>query len=203
MRAILLAIFAIVFAGAAVAQSDYRVNSGDLLSIEVFEDTTLNREVLVLPDGRFSFPFAGTVAARGLTTVEVASTISSKIASNFASPPNVFVTVRQLRPVVAAAAQAAAPPVTISIYFLGAVAKPGLAELKPGTTLLQALAQGGGFNNFAATKRVQLRRTNPATGQQTLYQFDYKALANGASMARDVVLADGDVILVPERRLFE
>lgn len=202
MRSILLAIFAIVFAGAAVAQGDYRINSGDVLAIEVFEDTTLNRDVLVLPDGRFSFPFAGTVAARGLTSAEVASTISSKIASNFASPPTVFVTVRQLRPVVAASG-VAAKPVTIGIYFLGAVAKPGLAEVKPGTTLLQALAQGGGFNNFAATKRVQLRRTNPATGQQTLYQFDYKALANGASMARDVVLADGDVILVPERRLFE
>lgn len=202
MRSILLAIFAVFFAGAAMAQSDYRVNPGDVLAIEVLEDTSLNREVLVLPDGRFSFPFAGTVQARGLTTAEIAGAIAGGIASNFASQPNVFVTVRQLRPVVASSG-VAAKPVTIAIYFLGEVAKPGVIEVEPGTTLLQGLAQGGGFTNFAATKRVQLRRTDPATGQQVLRQIDYRALSNGAALSQDIVLTDGDVILVPERRLFE
>lgn len=205
MRSILLAIFAIFFAasftGAAMAQSDYRVNPGDVLAIEVLEDNSLNREVLVLPDGRFSFPFAGTVQARGRTTTEIAGAIASGIASNFASQPNVFVTVRQLRPVVASGGVAA--PATISIYFLGEVAKPGLLAVRPGTTLLQALAQGGGFTNFAATKRVQLRRTDRTTGQQIVRQINYRALSDGAALSRDIVLADGDVILVPERRLFE
>lgn len=202
MRAIILAIFAVFFAGAAMAQSDYRINPGDVLSIEVREDTSLNREVLVLPDGRFSFPFAGTVQARGLTTAEIAGAIAGGIAPNFASPPTVFVTVRQLRPVVASSG-VAAKAATIDVYFLGEVTKPGLIAVKPGTTLLQALAQGGGFTSFAATKRVQLRRTDPATGQQVLRQINYRALSDGATLSRDIVLADGDVILVPERRLFE
>lgn len=202
MRSILLAIVAVFFAAAALAQSDYRINPGDVLSVEVLEDNSLNREVLVLPDGRFSFPFAGTVQAGGRTTSEIAAAIAGGIAPNFASPPNVFVTVRQLRPVVAATG-GVAPPVTIGIYFLGEVAKPGLVEVKPGTTLLQALAQGGGFTTFAATKRLQLRRTDPATGQPILRQINYRALSDGAALAQDIVLADGDVILVPERRLFE
>jgi polysaccharide export outer membrane protein len=203
MRPILLAIFAFFLGSAAMAQSDYRISPGDVLSVEVLEDKSLNREVLVLPDGRFSFPFAGTVSAGGRSTQEVASALASAIAPNFASPPNVFVTVRQLRPVVPSAGGVAAKPATIGIYFLGEVAKPGLVEVKPGTTLLQALAQGGGLTSFAATKRLQLRRTDPATGQQVVHKINYRALSDGAALAHDIVLIDGDVILVPERRLFE
>ena len=203
MRPILLAIFALFLGSAAMAQSDYRINPGDVLAVEVLEDKSLNREVLVLPDGRFSFPFAGTVSAGGRSTQEVASAIASAIAPNFATPPNVFVTVRELRPTVPSSGGGVAKTRTIGIYFLGEVAKPGLIEVKPGTTLLQALAQGGGFTNFAATKRVQLRRTDPATGQQVVHQINYRALSDGAALAHDIVLIDGDVILVPERRLFE
>jgi polysaccharide export outer membrane protein len=92
---------------------------------------------------------------------------------------------------------------TIDIYFLGEVNTPGLREVAPGTTLLQALAQSGGLTRFAATRRIQLRRTNPQTGQQWVAEIDYRALANGAALATDITLQDGDVILVPERRLFE
>jgi polysaccharide export outer membrane protein len=68
---------------------------------------------------------------------------------------------------------------------------------------LQALAQSGGLTRFAATKRIQLRRTDPRTGQQQISNINYRALSDGAVMVRDFVLQDGDVILVPERRLFE
>ena len=72
----------------------------------------------------------------------------------------------------------------------------------PGTTLLQAVAISGGVSRFAAVKRIQLRRTNPSTGVQNVTILNYKALANGA-VTTDIELKDGDVILVPERRLFE
>lgn len=188
----------------ASAQDGYRIKSGDVLQIEVLEDPSLNREVLVLPSGEFSFPFAGTVPAGGRTIGQVQSSIASGIGSNFASAPNVFVSVRSLRPrepKVAGGAPAAAQ--TISIYLLGEVNSPGPKAVEPGTTFLQALAQSGGFSQFAAQKRVQLRRSNRATGEQTLIKINYRALANGATLKRDVVLQEGDVILIPERRLFE
>ena len=52
-------------AGAAAAQSDYRIQPGDTLQIEVLEDPNLNRSVLVLPDGSISVPLVGTVRAGG------------------------------------------------------------------------------------------------------------------------------------------
>lgn len=202
MRTLFAAFWMCLIATAALAQGNYQVRPGDTLQIEVLEDSSLNRSVIVLPDGRFSFPYAGTVRAGGRTLTQVEAALTSAIASNFAIEPSVFVSVANLRP--REEQGEVAPPVlpTISIFFLGEVASPGEKSVPPGTTFLQALATSGGFSNFAAEKRVQLRRTDPHTGQQTVYQINYRALANGAQ-GNSVVLSDGDVILVPERRLFE
>ena len=191
-----------VWIAPASAQDGYQIKSGDVLQIEVLEDPSLNRDVLVLPSGEFSFPFAGTVRAGGRSVGQVQSAIAGGIASNFASTPNVFVSVRSLRPKEPRRGGTAAPA-TMDIYLLGEVNSPGTKSVAPGTTFLQALAQSGGFSQFAAKKRIQLRRSNRATGEQTLIKINYRALANGAALRRDVVLQDGDVILVPERRLFE
>lgn len=179
----------------AMAQSQYRIQTGDTLIIEVLEDASLNRSVVVLPDGRFSFPFAGPVPAAGRTVPQVEATITSSIASNFAAPPTVFVAVQPTE-------QAPVEPSTIDVYFLGEVNTPGLKEMEPGTTFLQAMAQSGGLTRFAATKRIQLRRTARG-GRPQIVNFNYKALTEGAQLASDFKLRDGDVILVPERRLFE
>ena len=208
MKSILLAIWAVLVASAAVAQSNYVVRPGDTLRIEVLEDTTLNRNVIVLPDGRFSFPFAGTVQAGGQTLGQIEDSVRNAIGSNFAAPPNVFasiVSLRQAEPARSTGVPVAAPrpDPTISVFFLGEVASPGGKAVPPGTTFLQALALGGGFSNFAALKRVQIRRTDPVTGKQTLYTINYNALSKGAELRSNIVLQEGDVILVPQRRLFE
>ena len=72
-----------------------------------------------------------------------------------------------------------------------------------GTTFLQALSAGGGLTPFAADRRVQLRRSDPRSGASSLTEINYRALQSGARLSRSIPLADGDVILVPERRLFE
>ncbi len=189
---------AIVFStlSAADAQSNYRVRTGDTLEIQVLEDPSLDRSVRVLPDGRFTFPFAGTLRAAGLTIAQIERNIRIAISSNFATEPNVFVFVvpEEREPL---------EPQTINVYLLGEFNTPGLAEMPPGTTILQALSMGGGMTRFAAVKRLQLRRTDHKTGIQTVRKINYKALAEGAALSNDIVLKDGDVILVPERRLFE
>ncbi len=166
----------------------------------MLEDPGLNRSVIVLPDGRFTFPFAGSLRASGRTISQIQATVTNAIAGNFASPPTVFVTLqpKERLPVPVTPAK----PATINIYFLGEVATPGLREVAPGTTFLQAMAQSGGLTKFAATKRIQLRSTDRRTGQPT-FRFNYAALERGAALARNPVLQDGDTIVVPKRRLFE
>ncbi|MFV0359576.1 polysaccharide biosynthesis/export family protein [Tropicimonas sp.] len=183
----------------ASAQGNYLIQPGDRLAIEVLEDTSLNRQALVLPDGRFSFPLAGSVAAGGMTTDQVQRAIAGRIAGNFAVEPTVFVSIVGLAPTQ----EGIGDGDIITVYLMGEVLAPGAKPVETGTTLLQALSQSGGFSPFAATKRLQLRRLDPKSGQQRLYKINYKAIARGAQMSQDPVLRDGDVIIVPERRLFE
>ncbi|WP_299131209.1 polysaccharide biosynthesis/export family protein [uncultured Amaricoccus sp.] len=194
MRPTVLAIlFAMLAAPAAFAQSaGYRIQPGDSLAVTVLEDDTLNRQLLVLPDGRISVPLAGSVTAGGRTVEQVEQTIADRLASNFAVRPSVFVS-------VAAVDETAG---TFPIYVMGQVGNPGMVEVEPGTTMLQAIALAGGLDRFAATKRIQLRRTD-VNGQQKLYLFNYRAVERGGSIESMITLREGDVLLVPERRLFE
>lgn len=197
-----------LFAGAsphiAFAQNgSYALRAGDVLSLEVLEDPGLNRSLLVAPDGRVNIPLAGSVQAQGRTVDQVQAEITSRLAPNFAVTPSVTVSIESVFTAPPVPPTPPAPPPTIDVFFMGETANPGRAELEPGTTLLQALAEVGGFSPFAATQRIQLRRTDPVTGQETIYSINYDAIERGDSPNARVTLLDGDVILVPQRQLFE
>ncbi len=200
IRLLSVALTVMLFAATAQAQSDYTIRTGDVLQVEVLEDPSLNRAVVVLPSGQISFPFAGTLRASGRTITQVEATIRDALSPNFASPPTVFVGVNPNRDEQDNLNDGDGP--RIDVYFVGEVRRPGLVRVKQGTTLLQAVAISGGVSRFAAIKRVQLRRTDPNTKVQRVTILNYKALADGA-VTQDIELKDGDVILVPERRLFE
>lgn len=185
----------------ALAQDGYRINPGDMLQIEVLEDPGMNRSVLVAPDGRITMPLAGAFNVAGQSVDAVQNDIAARLASSFAAAPNVYVSLQQLAAPRATGGSATAA--TIDVFVMGQVGSPGKIAVTPGTTMLQLIAQMGGFSNFAATKRIQLRRTDKKTGTGTTYTFNYKALENGESTSAVVTLADGDVIIVPTRRLFE
>lgn len=184
----------------ASAQSTYKIKSGDVLRIEVLEDASLNRETIVLPDGRVSVPLVGTVKVGGRSVDDVRADLTNRLGPNFAAEPTVFVSLSQVaeRPV----RSAPAAPDLLVVYLLGEVANPGAIEVKPGTTFLQALAQSGGVTRFGATKRLQLRRDD-GTGKLQSYTFNVKSIIDGKSNVNTPVLREGDVIIVPQRRLFE
>ena len=178
------------------AQDSYSIQPGDVLRIEVLEDPSLNRDALVLPDGRVSLPLAGLIQAGGRSIDSVQADIAGRLAPNFAAAPSVFVGIAQLSQAAALGAGGLAGADTISIFLMGEATSPGKIEVEPGSTILQALAQAGGVTNFAATKRLQLRRAGK------VYQLNYKALETGGS-GFDSAVAEGDVIFIPQRRLFE
>jgi polysaccharide biosynthesis/export protein len=193
LAALLALVAAPLAAPLAQAQSaNYRIQPGDQLAITVLEDETLNRTTLVLPDGRISVPLAGSIQAQGRTVDAVESAIADRLASNFAVRPSVFVSVTSVSDTGE----------TFPIYVVGQVGDPGQREVEAGTTLLQAIALAGGLDRFAATKRIQLRRTDSA-GQERLYLFNFKAVERGGAIQSMITLREGDVIIVPERHLFE
>lgn len=192
----ILAAFAIgATPDAARAQDQYRIGAGDQLQVEVLEDSSLNRQVLVLPDGTISFPLVGTLKARGLTVEGLRKTLTDRLASNFAAPPTVSVSVSAL-----ATADDATDGPTIDIYVMGEIQGAGKQEVEAGTTILQALADAGGLTPFAAQSRIELHR-----GDQTyLYSYNHKLGRNKTPrIPASTKLKDGDVVVVPSRRLFE
>lgn len=198
MRKLFLVIVAALISGAVHAQDAYTFKPGDTLDISVLEDANLNRQVLVRPDGRISIPLVGDVIAAGQTPESLKASIADGLASNFSIAPNVTVALSAVGvPAVSYA------PATVSVYILGQVNNPGAFEVEPGSSILQVLSIAGGLGTFAAPKRIQVRSTDPKSGAETVRGFNYDAYVNGGVAGATLRLRDGDVIIVPERHLFE
>ena len=190
-----LALTLFSLSGPAQAEG-YAVRAGDTLKVEVVEDPSLNRLVLVAPDGRITLPGAGSLQASGRSVDQVAAALAAALGPSFATAPTVYVSLeRQAERVVSTGGPAKA--VTISVYVMGEAAKPGKLEVAPGTTVLQLFAEMGGFSKFAATKRLQLRRAGLS------YPLNYDAIEAGTSDAGATTLQAGDVLVIPQRKLFE
>jgi polysaccharide export outer membrane protein len=59
----------------------------------------------------------------------------------------------------------------------------------------------GGLGPFAAKGRIQIRRE--VSGSESVIVFDYRSFEAGTNLENNVELRANDVIIVPERRLFE
>jgi polysaccharide biosynthesis/export protein len=197
LRRLAAALFLLPILALSASAQDYRVRPGDVLQIEVLEDTTLNRSAIVLPDGQITLPVAGSVRVAGRSLGQVQEELARRLAPGFAAPPTVFVTLSAL-----AERPEPAPPRTIDIFVLGAANAPGKVQVSPGTTLLQAIAQAGGLSPFAAKKRIQLRRVDKS-GNEQIYKLDLDAIERGVAGGGATRLVEGDVIVVPQRKLFE
>lgn len=205
MKKFLVLMMALVIAPMAFAQGSYRIQAGDTLAISVLEDPNLNRSVLVRPDGGISLPIAGNIQAGGNSISAVERLVTERLASGFSIKPTVSVALASVGPVANAVAQARAAEAAntkIDIFFIGEVNGAGNQQVERGTSLLQAIASAGGLTQFAAESRIQLRRTD-RNGRETIFLFDYDAVQDGAQIVNNLAVQSGDVIVVPERRLFE
>lgn len=197
MNRLPLLLAALGAAAAATASADdlYRLQPGDVVDIAVIEDPSLNRQALVRPDGKITMPLAGALTAGGRTPEELQAAIRAALRRDFVTPPNV--TVALLSTVAAAAEE----DKLLDLYVVGAVAKPGRIDVEEPIDVLQALAMAGGVTPFAAKSRIQIRRTE--NGAPTAIFFDYELIEDGAVPHEATVLRAGDVVVVPERGLFE
>lgn len=175
-------------AGAGAAEEDpapqaehpFYLDSGDIVEVSVWRDETLNREVLVRPDGNISFPLIGEVRARGLSVEELRQAIQEKIIEFI---PDTTVTVMLV--------QLGSP----RIYVLGKVNKPGMYIMQGRTTVVQALALAGGVTPFAGERSIRIIRVRG--DKQVEIPFNYVKLRHGDDLEQNIFLEPGDTIIVP------
>jgi polysaccharide export outer membrane protein len=158
----------------------YQVQPGDILQITVWKEEDLQREVLVRPDGGISFPLAGDVAAAGRTVDQVQEELAAKIES-YIPEPVVTVAVKQV--------------VGNRVYVVGRVNKPGEIIMGHELTVMQALSLAGGVTPFAALNKVHVLRRDQ--GVERSIPFRYGDIEKGRSLSQNIVLQNGDVVVVP------
>ncbi|MCZ8129681.1 MAG: polysaccharide biosynthesis/export family protein [Steroidobacteraceae bacterium] len=166
--------------GAVSALTEYRLSPGDQLEISVWKEPELTKTVIVRPDGRFSVPLAGEIAASGRTTAQVQAEISSRLQKYIPEP------------VVTASLTALEGN---RVYVIGQVTKPGTYVMNPRLTVLQALSVAGGMTPFASVNDILVLRGTGAT--QRVIPFRYADVVRGRSLEQNLVLEAGDVVIVP------
>lgn len=180
------AVAALLFVGLAPevrAQQapDYTVNPGDTLDIAVWKEEDLTKkDVVVRPDGKFSFPLAGQVLARGRTVAEIEADITTRL-KRYVAEPVVSVAVKNLD--------------GCRIYVIGQVTKAGSFVMNPRVNVLQALSLAGGMTPFAAVNDISVLRGSGES--QRAIPFHYSDVVKGRNLSQNVVLEPGDVVVVP------
>src|SRR4029077_4870436 len=123
---------------------EYVIGPEDVLDINVFEATEMNRGVRVSASGEISLPLLGAVAAAGLTPRELETTLEELLRQKYMKDPHVSVFVRDLQ----------SHPVSV----MGAVRMPGVFQIRGKKTLVEILSLAEGLADDAGETVVILRR---------------------------------------------
>ena len=165
--------------GQATAPS-YTLQPGDKIEVSVWGEEQLQREVMIRPDGKFSFPLTGEVNAIGRTVADVQQEMTTKLVTYI---PEAVVTVS----VTGLAGN--------RVYVIGQVAKPGTYDMNPRINVLQALSLAGGTTPFAALNDIIIIRGNGR--DQRVLRFAYDDIKRGRNLEQNIELDNGDVVIVP------
>ncbi|MEM7678375.1 MAG: polysaccharide biosynthesis/export family protein [Myxococcota bacterium] len=157
---------------------DYRLQSGDVLRVEVWQNKALSRTVRIRPDGKMSLPNLGDVVAAGATVAELSSSLVDAL-KVYLPDPLVTIAVEEWVP--------------IEVYVLGEVRRPDAYPVSSTRRLLAAVARAGGVQPGAAGCAVVLRRTESKVLRRVV---DLNALGRGEVPADDLPLRSGDVVTV-------
>lgn len=171
---------------AAPTQGSYRLNPGDVIEISVWKEPELQREVLLLPDGNIAFPLVGTVQAAGRTPDEIQAEVEERL-TRFFPEPVVTVSILQVA--------------GNKLYVTGQVNQPGQFTVDQPVDVLQAIALAGGLTAFADEDDIYVLRRAP-DGSQSAIAFDYDDVTDGSDLSSNIVLQQGDVVVVPTAGLF-
>jgi polysaccharide export outer membrane protein len=163
------------------AQQAYRIGSGDLIRIQVFQVDELSSEERVNEHGQIVMPLVGPVAVGGLTAQDAEGRIAAILGKDYLQNPQVDVYVKEA--------------VSQQITVMGSVNKPGVFPISGQTTLLQAVALAQGFNPLAKESEVILFRKDEG-GRPVAYIVDLVAVQRGE--LTDPPLVGDDRVVVPE-----
>jgi polysaccharide export outer membrane protein len=163
-----------------VLEAEYLLSPEDILEISVWKEETLTKQVVIRPDGAFSFPLVGDVQATAKTVEKIRGEIKERLKKYIPEP---VVSVSLLK-------------VTgYKIYVIGRVNKPGEFVTGRFVDVLQALAMAGGLTPFAAENDIRILRR--VEGNEYVRNFRYADVRKGQHLEQNILLQSGDTVVVP------
>ncbi|MBS0319490.1 MAG: polysaccharide export protein [Proteobacteria bacterium] len=162
----------------AEIDQDYKVNAGDVLEVQVVGLDQAPRKVRVDATGLITLPLIGGVKVAGKPTRDIETQVADALREKYMQDPQVTVFVEE--------------SVSQRFSIQGAVRQPNLFPLKGRTTLMQALAMGGGATKVADLTQVRVLRGHGAQMQNLV--FDAEKIQDGT--LQDPQIFGNDVIIV-------
>lgn len=159
----------------------YEIQPGDILSVSVWKEDDLIREVIVRPDGYITFPLVGETKASGNSVENLRLRITERL-TKYIPDPVVTVSVSRL--------------IGNTIYVIGKVNQPGQFPIARNVDVVQALTMAGGTSTYAALGKIKILRRN-SKKQLSAIPFDYGEIEKGKNLEQNIMLKAGDVVIVP------
>lgn len=158
----------------------------DVLSIAVFGVPELTREVRVGAGGFFEYPLIGAVQANGRSLAEIGYELETRLSGAYVRDPDIIIEF----------GERAGQLFTVG----GQVGEPGQYRIIQATSLMEAVAIGGGSTEYSQLDDVLVFRE--IDGQRYIGVYDMSAIQRGNYP--DPQIYAHDVIMVgdsPNRRL--
>jgi len=180
-------------------QSEYVIGHGDVLSVSVYGEGNMaagddgvgaekkggnDVGVTVRLDGRISLKHVGDVQAAGLTPTQLADMLKTLFATVY-DDPVVTVVLQKSN----------------SQWYtvMGKVAKPAVYPINYPINLVQAIAEAGGFDQWANSKVTVVRKDSKELTkdfQGNTLKFDYDDFLAGKNIERNITIKADDIIIV-------
>ncbi|WP_306120554.1 MULTISPECIES: polysaccharide biosynthesis/export family protein [unclassified Roseitalea] len=160
--------------------AEVRIAANDLLEIDFFDVSELNRTVRVNARGQISMPLIGEVQVTGLTVPELEQRLEQRYGADYLQAPAITVTVKE--------------SFGQRVLVDGEFGRIGSKQVTSGTTLQQLVAQSGGVTQVANDRAIWIFRE--IGGERLVAQYSLPAIQRG--QAEDPRIYGGDVVVAFE-----
>jgi polysaccharide biosynthesis/export protein len=161
---------------------DYHIGAGDVLQISVWKEPDASvPSVVVRPDGNISMPLLKEISVVGLTPMQLERSITEGL-SKFINAVDVTVMVAAIN--------------SKKVYVVGGARREGPLAYTYRMTIMQAISEAGGLNDYAKRKKIYVLRT--ANGKEYKMPFNYNEALKGQKTEQNIVLLPGDTIIIPQ-----
>jgi len=160
--------------------SNYRIGPGDYFEVQLFGQENAGYSIVIGRNGMIQFPGIGpiNVFEKGGSFQDLKNLIKEKVREQLGEGVQVSVSMGEVR--------------LIKVFLAGEFNNPGLRLLSATSTMMEALLQSGGLNEYGSLRNVTLKRKGST---DVVYDF-YSLLLQGENPAVDSLL-EGDVIFLP------